>query len=103
MSVNSGEPASPAPQTRFSADGFWWWDGAEWKPAISPDRRWRWNGTGWVPAPAPRGTRSGTGMAIGLIAGVFVIVLLLVGAITIAVVLLLGGHLGGASSATVGG
>lgn len=37
----------------FSADGEWFWDGAEWRPAFSPDRRWRWDGTAWRPAPAP--------------------------------------------------
>ena len=59
MAVNPGESAPAAPQTRFSADGFWWWDGAEWKPAISPDSLWRWNGTGWVAAPPPPGDDDG--------------------------------------------
>src|SRR5258707_13440081 len=58
-----GDPGAPPPaeaQTRFSADGFWWWDGSEWKPALSQDRLWRWNGQSWEPAgrggvPAPSG------------------------------------------------
>src|ERR1700676_4634392 len=37
-------------QTRFSADGFWWWDGAQWRPAMSEDRLWRWTGSTWEPA-----------------------------------------------------
>lgn len=43
----------PPPATRYSDDGQWWWDGTEWRPAISPDRLWRWTGYGWVPAQGP--------------------------------------------------
>ena len=31
----------------FSADGQWWWNGAEWLPTLSPDRQWRFNGHVW--------------------------------------------------------
>jgi hypothetical protein len=79
-------PPPPAPQTRYSADGFWWWDGAEWKPALSPDGLWRWTGGGWVPArPAGGGgaSGSGVGLTIGLVlgfVGVLVLVAIAVGA-----------------------
>ena len=82
-----GAPATAPNQTRFSADGFWWWDGAEWKPALSQDGLWRWTGTGWVPA-KPAGAGGGgtpaVGVTIGLVAGflgVLVVVALVVGAI----------------------
>jgi hypothetical protein len=39
----------PTPaQGGFSEDGKWWWDGREWRPAISDDGHWRWTGTHWV-------------------------------------------------------
>ncbi|MCL2794217.1 MAG: hypothetical protein FWD85_02790 [Microbacteriaceae bacterium] len=31
----------------FSEDGYWWWDGAQWRPAFSADRKWRFDGTTW--------------------------------------------------------
>lgn len=83
-------PGGQPPQTRFSADGFWWWDGAEWKPAISQDRQWRWNGQSWVPA-APAAGGGGSGMAIGLVVVLgFVGVLVLVAIITIVILLTMG-------------
>jgi hypothetical protein len=100
MDRNQGESQRMAAPTQFSADGFWWWDGAEWRPAISPDRLWRWNGSGWVPAQA-RARRS-NGLAIGLIVAVFAVVLVLAAVVTVVVVLLLAGNLGGASSALIG-
>ncbi len=69
------------PHTRYSEDGFWWWDGASWKPAVSPDRLWRWNGQGWVPAQAaaaPVAAAGGPGNAILISVAVFIGVLLLV-------------------------
>jgi hypothetical protein len=32
----------------FSRDGNFYWNGAQWKAAVSPDGCWRWNGTAWV-------------------------------------------------------
>lgn len=29
---------------------MWWWDGTQWRPALSPDGLWRWDGRSWVPA-----------------------------------------------------
>lgn len=46
---NGGVEKSPWPL--FSADGAWWWSGAEWLPAVSPDSRCRWTGWTWVRRP----------------------------------------------------
>lgn len=36
---------------------MYYWDGAAWVSAVSPDGRYRWNGTAWVPMPwAPAAT-----------------------------------------------
>jgi hypothetical protein len=40
---------------------MWWWDGAQWRPAISPDGRWRWDGRTWVPAGPTAGPGGGGG------------------------------------------
>jgi hypothetical protein len=75
--MSAMQPA--VPHTRYSDDGFWWWDGASWKPAVSPDRLWRWNGQTWVPAQAPAAPAAQSpGNAILISIAVFLGVLLLV-------------------------
>ena len=88
-------PPALATQTRFSPDGYWWWDGSEWKPAISEDRQWRWNGHSWEPArlAASRGSGPSAGMAIGITVAVFVAVLVLVGLFTIVVLYTMGNQI----------
>jgi hypothetical protein len=66
---------------RFSPDGFWWWDGASWRPAYSQDRLWRWTGVSWVPAAGPQPSRGVSGTALGLGIGAFVLVVVLVAVI----------------------
>lgn len=91
------------PQTRFSADGLWWWDGAEWRPAVSPDRLWRWNGHAWEPAaPASAAKGSGVGLAIGLTVAMFAGVLVLVAIITVVILLTMGGQIANVFSNVVG-
>jgi hypothetical protein len=34
-------------QTGWSADGLWFWDGWQWKDAVSPDGKWRFDGKDW--------------------------------------------------------
>jgi len=36
------------PMTKFSDDGRWYWDGAQWLSAISADGAWKWTEAGWV-------------------------------------------------------
>src|SRR3982074_2191716 len=86
-----GGSAQPAAVTRFSADGFWWWDGAEWRPALSQDRLWRWNGQTWVPARPgpPAGAGPVVGLTVGLIAA-FVGIMLMVSLVVIAILLTMG-------------
>lgn len=74
---------------QFSPDGRWFWDGANWQPAVSADGRWRWNGYTWVPA----GFRPG-GMSAGwlvLIAGGVIVAVLAV-TIPIALIVANGGN-----------
>lgn len=33
----------------WSADGNWFWDGAQWNEAVSEDGKWRFDGNGWQP------------------------------------------------------
>src|SRR5467141_317234 len=70
-----GAPQPPPAGSRFSPDGFWWWDGATWRPAYSQDRLWRWNGQSWVPAAAtPARSGGGSAVAIWLTVGLFAVV-----------------------------
>ena len=36
------------PEARLSADGLYYWDGAQWISTLSPDGRSRWSGSQWV-------------------------------------------------------
>ena len=95
----------PAPShTRYSDDGFWWWDGASWKPAVSPDRLWRWNGQTWVPAQqqAAAVQASGPRNAILISIAVFVGVLLLVSVIATLVFISMSDQISNVLSNTVG-
>ena len=94
-----------APHTRYSEDGFWWWDGASWKPAVSPDRLWRWNGQTWVPAEAPAAPAAahGPGNAILVSLAVFVGVLVLVSIIATLIFLSLSDQIGNVISNVFGG
>jgi len=63
----------------FSADGYWWWDGAAWQPAISPDRRWRWDGRAWIAIGETRPPSGlSTGALVAIIASGAVLVLVVV-------------------------
>jgi hypothetical protein len=96
MAGDPGPPPAPA-QTRFSADGFWWWDGSEWKPALSQDRLWRWNGKAWEPArltavPAP-GRGPGAGAAIGITVAIFIGILVLVSVVVVVILYTMGNQI----------
>src|ERR1700686_808664 len=86
-------PSSPTTQTRFSADGFWWWEGAEWRQALSQDRLWRWNGQAWEPARlfAAAPSRGGAGVAIGITVAIFLGVVAFVALITAGILFTMGG------------
>jgi Flp pilus assembly pilin Flp len=91
-----GDPGAPPPaasHTRFSADGFWWWDGAQWRPAFSQDRLWHWNGQEWEPArPAAAGRSGGVGAgaAVGITVAIFFGILVLVSVVVIVILLTMG-------------
>src|SRR6202163_4326937 len=94
-----GDPGAPPPaggQTRFSADGFWWWDGTQWRPAYSQDRLWHWNGQAWEPArpPAdPSSSGGGAGAAIGITVAIFAGILVLVSAVVVVILLTMGNQI----------
>jgi len=52
---------------------MWWWDGTQWRPAVSPDGFWRWDGRSWVPArgvaPTTGGGGTGTALIVTILAG----------------------------------
>jgi hypothetical protein len=95
MAQTPAPPAAPAPQPsapapggppgRYSADGFWWWDGAGWRPAYSQDRLWHWNGQTWNPAAAPTKAATNTRLVIGLGVGVLVSLLVSVALVVVGV------------------
>lgn len=76
----------------FSADGMWWWDGREWKSAISPDRMWRWNGQSWVPNRAAAAVGGGGAAAAVLITVVAFGGVLVLASIVVIVILLTMGN-----------
>ncbi len=95
----AGDPGAPPPattRTRFSADGFWWWDGAQWRPAYSQDRLWHWNGQAWEPAhPAPttRSAGGGAGAAIAITVAIFATIVVLVSAVVVVILLTMGNQI----------
>jgi Flp pilus assembly pilin Flp len=93
MGGEPGTPATPFSQPRFSADGFWWWDGTAWKPALSEDRLWRWNGQAWQAAHLPtHSSGAGAAAAIGIAFG-FVGILVLVSVVVIVILLTMGNQI----------
>jgi hypothetical protein len=70
---------------------MWWWDGAQWRPAISPDGRWRWDGRTWVPAAPVAGPGGGGGgMAVLITILAFGGILLFVSLFVLVVLLTMG-------------
>jgi hypothetical protein len=96
-------PPNPV-QPKFSDDGFWWWDGVEWRAAYSHDRLWRWTGQGWVPARSapPAGSGRKVGLTFGLVGG-FVGILVLVALIVAAILYETGGQVTNVFSSVVAG
>ncbi|TMF40780.1 MAG: DNA polymerase IV [Chloroflexi bacterium] len=92
-----GQVPPPRRQTMFSPDGFWWWDGSQWKAAVSADRLWRWNGQAWEPnravAAPPRGGGGGTATAVVVTILGFAAVAVLVSILVIVALLVMGNQL----------
>ena len=100
-SMSAMQPA--APHTRYSEDGFWWWDGASWKPAVSPDRLWKWTGQTWVPAQTSgEAPAKGPGSAILVSVLVFVGVLILVSIVATVIFLSVGDQMSNVVTNTFG-
>ena len=86
MGANPPGPPAPRPQTTFTPDGFWWWDGGQWRSTISADGRWRWNGQTWEPyrtAPPPKRGGGGATTAVLVTILAFGGVLVLVGILVV--------------------
>ena len=94
MPPGGGQPAPAQPRTGFSTDGFWWWDGAEWRPALSADRLWRWDGRTWVPNTGGIAEPISGGLGTGVTIVIFVGLVALVTALAIGVLLTGGGEIG---------
>jgi len=92
------------PPGKFSPDGLWWWDGTQWKPAVSPDRMWRWDGQRWV-ANAPMQVRQtsggGTAAAVVITIVAFAGIVVLVSVLVIVVLLTMGNQIGNVFSNVV--
>src|SRR6476660_2368156 len=60
-----------------SPDGNFYWDGAQWQPALSPDGAWRWDGAACAPvppngfgAPTPYTSAADIGLAVRILLGI---------------------------------
>jgi len=71
---------------------MWWWDGSQWRPAVSPDGMWRWNGQAWVPARQGRPGGSG-GVAVIVTIAAFGGILVLVSIFTLVVLYTMGNQI----------
>ena len=72
---------------------MWWWDGSQWRPAVSADRRWRWDGRAWVPAQAQPQSGGRAGLAVLIAVLAFGGILVVVSAITVVVLLTMGNQI----------
>jgi hypothetical protein len=108
LQAMAGDPTASRPaaqQTRYSADGFWWWNGAEWRPAYSQDRLWRWTGQAWEPTARPSsatGSGSGAGGAVGIVVGMVLGTIVLVGLMASAILYFAGTQISNVFSNLVG-
>ena len=70
---------------KFSDDGKSFWDGGEWRPAVSEDGAWRWTGSGWVPNQAtPTSGKPSIWARIGWIGAVLAGLVLLLSLVSVA-------------------